>query len=228
MRVVVTADGSKSLFSDTYQEGYHSERGALTESRMLFLDASRIAERLQAKLPTTVVELGFGTGLNFFLAADVAITHGTELSFISFEHTLPPARVIRELDYEAAVYHAEIIEAYLVWRESLSTETGVVQFEHGDITLTIVLGDMLETLPEFAFPDVHAVLLDAFSPRTNPEPWKEHVLAHVVKPCVPNAAVVTFTVAGEVRRTLERLGLTVQKLPGPPGGKKEVLRGIKA
>lgn len=227
MRIVTTKDGSKSLHSERFDETYHSGQGALTESRMLFLEASGIAARLQAGVATTVTELGFGTGLSFFLAADAATTHGTPLTFVSFELELPPAELIAGLGYEAALAHPEVLSAFLEWRQHLPQVDGVVEFRYGVATLILVFGDLVEEVPRYPFGEVHAVLLDAFSPRTNPEPWQEHVLGPVVAPVVQDGIVVTFTVAGAVRRTLEQLGLTVQKIPGPPGGKKEVLRGVK-
>lgn len=227
MRIVVTKDGSKSLHSERYDETYHSGQGALTESRMLFLGASGTAARLAAGDATTVTELGFGTGLSFFLAADVAFTHDTLLTFVSFELELPPADLIAGLGYEAALEHPELLSAFLTWRESLEQTTGTAEFTYGPATLILVFGDLVEEVPRYQFGEVHAVLLDAFSPRTNPEPWQEHVLGAVIAPVVTGGVVVTFTVAGAVRRALEQCGLTVQKIPGPPGGKKEVLRGIR-
>lgn len=228
MRIVTTADGSKSLFSERFSEAYHSERGALTESRMLFLDSSGIASRLAAGEATNAVELGFGTGLNFFLAADVALETGTPLTFTSFEMDLPPAALVRQLGYENALPNAEVLSAYLAWRSELHAGPGVHTFTYEHVTLVLVLGNMVHTIPVYTFPVVHAVLLDAFSPRTNPEPWQASVLGPVMAALAPGAHVVTFTVAGAVRRTLLEFGLTIQKLPGPPGGKKEVLRGVKA
>lgn len=227
MRIVTTADGSKSLFSERFSEAYHSERGALTESRMLFLDASSIASRAAQGQETRVVELGFGTGLNFFLAADVALANNAPLTFISFEMELPPAALVRELGYESALGKPDLLSAYLQWREGLEATTGVHTFVYEHVSLVLVLGNMVHTIPTFDFETVHVVLLDAFSPRTNPEPWEPAVLGHIMRALAPGAHVVTFTVAGAVRRSLIDFGLTVQKLPGPPGGKKEVLRGVK-
>lgn len=228
MRIVVTADGSKSLFSEEFSETYHSERGALTESRMLFLQASGIADRLADNAPTNAVELGFGTGLNFFLAADVALTHATPFMFTSFEKSLPPANLLRELQYEEILTHPEILTEYLAWREELALESGVVEFTHGTVTLRLVLGNMVETIPATDLGEVHSVLLDAFSPRTNPEPWEPDLLQHLANACVSGGIVVTFTVAGAVRRALQKVGFGIEKLPGPAEGKKEVLRGVKS
>ena len=70
--LVRTADGLDTLYSARYGQTYHSRHGAGTEARHVFLDGSGVADRLADGLPTRVLEVGFGTGLNFFLTAQQA------------------------------------------------------------------------------------------------------------------------------------------------------------
>ena len=72
-----TADGSRTLYSERYAQTFHSDKGAVTESRHVFLEASGVTERVQQGEATTVLEVGFGTGLNFFLTADLALSAGS-------------------------------------------------------------------------------------------------------------------------------------------------------
>jgi tRNA 5-methylaminomethyl-2-thiouridine biosynthesis bifunctional protein len=70
---------------------------------------------------------------------------------------------------------------------------------------------------------VDAVYLDGFSPSVNPELWTDEVLARVASHLAAGGAVASYCVQGRVRRALEGAGLRVEKRPGPPGGKREVL-----
>ncbi|MBX2839787.1 MAG: hypothetical protein KTR35_23220, partial [Gammaproteobacteria bacterium] len=85
---IVTADNSATRFSERYQQTYHSQHGALAESRYVFLEASGVAARLENQTPTSVLEIGFGLGLNFLITADAAESRGTPLNYFAFEHDL--------------------------------------------------------------------------------------------------------------------------------------------
>jgi hypothetical protein len=69
-----------------------------------------------------------------------------------------------------------------------------------------------------------AVYLDPFSPAVNPDAWTPDVLAALARRLRPGGVLASYTVAGHVRRALAAAGLEVAKVPGPVGGKREVLR----
>jgi len=85
MKLVLTKDGSSTLFSTVYGQTFHSIHGALTESRHVFLDSSGTATRLRERQKTDILEIGLGAGLNFLLTADLALKHGTQLNYTAFE-----------------------------------------------------------------------------------------------------------------------------------------------
>ena len=62
-----TLDGSFTLLNEAQHVYYHSFYGAVGESKHVFLESTRIK---QLQPPWHVLELGFGTGLNFLLTAD--------------------------------------------------------------------------------------------------------------------------------------------------------------
>lgn len=70
------------------------------------------------------------------------------------------------------------------------------------------------------------IYFDAFGPRVQPELWKASVFEQMFAALKPEGVLVTYSAKGEVRRTMQKLGFTVERLPGPPG-KREMLRGIK-
>ena len=92
MRIVNTADGSRTLYSDHYEQTMHSRRGALTESRHVFLKGAGVAARLGQDEPTRVLEIGFGTGLNFFVTADAALRADTPLTYVALDATSSPLK----------------------------------------------------------------------------------------------------------------------------------------
>jgi tRNA U34 5-methylaminomethyl-2-thiouridine-forming methyltransferase MnmC len=236
--VLVTGDGSPTFHSERFGEAFHSGHGAVSESLHVFVGASGVRDRLEANLPVSVLEVGFGLGLNFALTAELALAHGTPLRYVALERELQPAKRLEELDY--SVHAPRIWSALLHWREQLQ-EPGpaglpVFRFVQGSalIELQIVTGDAARLvhgtqpaglqLPSGAFSGpFDAVYQDAFSPAVNPELWSPAFLAGLLSLLKDGGRLVTYSVKGSVRRCLEELGADVVKQPGPPGGKREML-----
>jgi len=221
--IVKTADGSNSLFSDSYNQTYHSDKGAIAESKHVFLNASGISELVETKKykQLNILEVGFGTGLNFFLTSDLFISKDISLHYIAFEHTLLTHEVIASLDYEAHLEHTNLYHQFLDFRESFKEGVPSFEFSFENIKLTILLGNALEqNIPEEYF---HAIYQDAFSPEANPELWSEPFFKSLQNSMLPDAKLTTYSVKGDIRRRLQALGFEVTKQPGPVNGKREML-----
>ena len=228
MRTVDTADGSRTLYSDSYGQTMHSHRGAVTESRHVFLEGTGVAARLGRGEEARVLEVGFGTGLNFFLTADLALKMGALLEYIALEHNLLPSQLLRELGYEGALAHKNFARKFFRARDELSETppAGIYTFNLAErVRLELRLGDAVtvELEPEH----YHAVYMDAFSPDANPELWSEDFLGRLYRALRPGGLLSSYCVKGEVRRRLQGLGFEVRKRPGPPGGKREMLVAAK-
>lgn len=217
----MTADGSATLFSERYAQAFASRRGALGESQGVFLEASGAARRLAEGRPVGVLEVGFGTGLNFFVTAGACLAHPeAKLAYTALEHHLLPAEAVSELGY-GALLNTDVVAHYLEWRVGLREASGKHTFERDRVRLELWLGDAPEqVLPENTFSTVYH---DGFSPDVNPEVWTEAFLGRLVSALAEGGTLVSYCVQGAVRRRLAALGLEVSKRPGPVGGKREVL-----
>ena len=218
-----TGDGSRTLYSERYAETFHSHKGALTESKHVFLRGAGVAERLRGSSATNLLEVGFGTGLNFFLTADAALKHGAELRYTALERDLLSAEAFASLEHETYLEHPELLGRFLTWRRS-----GATSFTFKGVRLELLLGDAIrQRLPENRF---HAVYQDAFSPDVNPELWSEAFLDKLRVSLTDDGVLSTYCVKGTVRRRMQALGFEVEKRAGPPGGKREMLvarRGVR-
>lgn len=222
-----TEDGSATLFSEAYAQTFHSSKGALQEARHVFLEASGVAAKLTRGEKARVLEVGFGTGLNFFVSADAALKTGAELRYTALERDLLSVDIVAGLGYEASLEHPDIVTAYLTFREALPKRVpaGVYMWRFEGVGLELLIGEATEQ--RFRDATYNAVYQDAFSPDANPELWTESFFAELYRTLKPGAVLVSYSVKGEVRRRLQRLGFTVQKRPGPPGGKREMLVAVK-
>jgi tRNA U34 5-methylaminomethyl-2-thiouridine-forming methyltransferase MnmC len=222
-----TADGYDTLYSPTYDQTYHSTFGALTEARHVFLEGTGVADRLQQSQATRVLEVGFGTGLNFLVTAREAELATATLHFVSLETDLLPAPVLAQLNHGELLNATALKTALVAWRKSLpaTLPPGTYHLAFSDtITLDLLVGDATTTaLPAL---DFDAVFLDAFSPKTNPELWTVPFLARLHTALKTGGKLATYSAKGSVRRALMAAGFVVERRPGPPG-KRHMLVGIK-
>ncbi|MEX2542453.1 MAG: tRNA (5-methylaminomethyl-2-thiouridine)(34)-methyltransferase MnmD [Trueperaceae bacterium] len=221
----VTDDGSATLFSTGFNQTFHSRHGAVAESLHVFLAGSGADRRLRSGLATKVLEVGFGTGLNFLLSAQTALAGNARLAYVALERDLLPATLVSQLGY--GEYAAAPLEDYLRFRERLGPppSEGLYRGEITGALLELRLGDASAIeLEEDAF---DAIYHDAFSPDANPELWSLEFLARLAAALAPGGTLATYTVKGEVRRRLQAAGLQVSKVSGPAGGKREMLIALR-
>ena len=226
--MVTTADGSRTLYSERYGQTMHSYRGALTESRHVFLEGAGVAVRLGRGEEARVLEVGFGTGLNFFVTADLALKTGTPLEYVALERDLLPSQVVRELGYERGLEQKSLLQKFLRARDNLPEPPPAGRYALNlskGVRLELRLGDATKVGLEPGH--YEAVYMDAFSPDANPELWSEEFLGGLYHALRPGGCLSSYCVKGGVRRRLQALGFEVQKRPGPPGGKREMLVATK-
>ena len=69
IKIILTEDGSNSLFDSDLNETYHSTRGARGESEHVFIrEGLGYFLGMHSKETVRVLEVGLGTGLNVFLS----------------------------------------------------------------------------------------------------------------------------------------------------------------
>lgn len=214
-RIEKTADGSATLYRADIDEHYHSVKGAVTESVHVYINCGLLyrAAGEPHVSPLQVLEVGFGTGLNAVLAAMT----GVPVIYCSIEKYPLTSGMVAGLEFGSAVDRGLLAELHSApWdRDVAISDT---------FTLRKVCGDMLSAENPGG---VDVVFMDAFSPEKQPELWTRQALGRLVNAMAPGAVLVTYCAKGVIRRTLQELGLTVERLAGPPGGKREILRGIK-
>ncbi|WP_246849485.1 tRNA (5-methylaminomethyl-2-thiouridine)(34)-methyltransferase MnmD [Rubellimicrobium arenae] len=192
--------------SRRFDDPYFSLQGGLEETRHVFLAGNDLPARFRPGF--RILELGFGTGLNFLVtlrAARAAQVAGP-VHYTSFEaFPMSPEDRARAL----AAFPGIASEA----AELAQALRGPGPWTFGPLTLTIVEGDARATLPAWPGP-ADAAYLDGFSPAKNPEMWEPALLHAVAAKLAPGGRLATYTAAGHVRRALAEAGLTVERRPG--------------
>ncbi|HLS99572.1 MAG TPA: tRNA (5-methylaminomethyl-2-thiouridine)(34)-methyltransferase MnmD, partial [Porticoccaceae bacterium] len=235
------ADGQP--LSTTFGDVYYSREDGLAESRHVFIEGNDLAARWEALAPDgrfTLMETGFGTGLNFLAAVSLWLERapaGARLHYVSFE--------------KFPLQRADLTRALAAWptlsplaRELADAYPPPVPGFHrrwlyGDrVCLTLVFDDAIAGLdslagsdhPAFgdaANPRADAWFLDGFAPAKNPDLWSPALFAAVARLSGPGTTASTFTVARPVRDGLQGAGFALAKAPGF-GRKRDMLRAIFA
>lgn len=212
-----TADGSNTLFVPELDEHYHSVKGALTESQHIFIQMG--LNHSQAESPH-VLEIGFGTGLNAFLTLLEAEKQQRKVCFTSIERYPLKEDIVQKLGYPEIIAPEKSEKFYALhaapWNQSVEISPC--------FTLHKIEGDFTH----FDFQSHYDVVyFDAFAPEKQPEMWSQPLFDRLYQQMNPGGILTTYCAKGVVRRMLQAAGFTVERLPGPPGGKREILRANK-
>lgn len=222
-RLAFAADGTP--FSEDYGDVYHAAAGGLEQARHVFLDGNGLPTRWRRRQLFTILETGFGQGLNFLTTwaawrADPA--RPPRLHYLSVEkHPFVVSDLAR-----LHAHYPDVADLSARLRACWPTLTpGLHRLEFADaggtVVLTLGLGDAMALIPRLqAAPD--AIYLDGFAPARNPELWSPALLREIGLLAAPGATAATWAVAGTVREGLAAAGFAIAKQPGF-GHKREML-----
>ncbi len=217
---VITGDGSKTLYHPGTGEHYHSRHGAVQESQHVFVGMG-LSHFLQLHRPeaVSILEVGFGTGLNFLLSADRCGQLGVQLDYVGVEAHPLSVELIAQTGYGSHVSDSLWSSFLARYVDSWHTTQPINE----RCLLAIAPQEILPFTTEKTFDILY---FDAFAAARQPEMWEEETLRHACRFLKPTGIFVTYAITGNLKRTLKSLGLTVEKAPGAPG-KREMLRATK-
>lgn len=220
LHFVTTGDGSRTLYHPMVGEHYHSKHGAWRESQHVFVNSGLdFFVQNNDTQQASVLEVGFGTGLNFLLSAQYAQDRSITLEYLGIEAYPLPRALVSQTAYETYVETSlwnSFIEHY---EKALLQKTPILSC----VDLAIVHSTVLDFTTKERF-DV--VYFDAFAAIHQPEMWTEEVLSHISTFLRPGGVFVTYAITGNLKRSMKALGFAIEKAPGAPG-KREMLRAIK-
>jgi tRNA U34 5-methylaminomethyl-2-thiouridine-forming methyltransferase MnmC len=215
---MVTEDGSQTIYLPEMDEHYHSVHGAIQESLHIYIEQGLLQT---SNKEISVLEIGFGTGLNAFLTYGYAMERGLSLHYYSIEKYPLNETEFTQLNYPDLVFP----EYTPIFNKIHQTEWNKMIEISKDFKFEKIQADLIS----FQFnevPQFDLVYYDAFAPGKQPEMWTDQILHKVASTVKPEGILVTYCAKGTVRRALTDAGFTMERIPGPKG-KKEILRGKK-
>lgn len=215
--LIYTQDGSKTIHLPELNEYYHSKHGALQEAVHVFIKNgfNEINQNI-----ISILEMGFGTGLNAFLTLLEATKQNKSVSYTGIE-----AYPISFEEWQGLNY-IEILNAQKfdeVYNKMYYCNWNIFT----DISPNFKLQKKLKRFEEIDFcEEFDLIYFDAFGYRVQPECWETSIFKSLNKALKSNGILVTYACRTIIKRSLEDAGFIVEKLVGPPG-KREMIRAKK-
>ena len=219
--IVITEDGSKTLYLPKLNEHYHSSHGALQESRHIFIESGfkTVASRACS---LTVLEMGFGTGLNALLTfMEARKINLKKVHYLGVEAFPVEKEQWLQLEYSILFDDKDAGDVFFKMHEC---PWDLPYFISEKFVLNKIKGDF--TSMSFKEGSFDLVYFDAFAPDLQPELWTVDVFSVIYKALRPGGVLVTYSAKGSVKRALQMAGFVIEGLPGPPG-KREITRAIR-
>jgi len=215
--IIQTSDGSTTIHLPDWDESYHSKFGAIQEALHVFIKSGF---SLYEGKPVSVLEIGFGTGLNAFITYLEAKKSNQAVDYVGVEAYPVSAEeaflmnYVKELDAESEA------EVFRLMHQCEWESTNQLS-EYFTLTKRKQFFHQIEDKERFDL-----IYFDAFGFRVQPELWSVEIFQKMHDALKPNGVLVTYAARGIVKRNMIEVGFAVEKLEGPPG-KREMFRARK-
>ena len=215
--IIITADGSSTIHLPEWDEQYHSKHGAIQEAMHVFIKSGL---SLFSNAEISILEIGFGTGLNSFITFFEAKKLNLKVNYVGVEAYPITSNEIEKLNYAAELKENNTKNIFTeIHQKNWEIEHKIASH----FSLTKRKQFFNEIKDENTF---NLIYFDAFGAKVQPELWTEEIFKIMYLALKKDGVLVTYSAKGSVRRAMQEVGFTVERLPGPPG-KREMLRAVK-
>lgn len=175
-----------------------------------------------------ILEIGLGTGLNAFLTLLTAEEIRKKVYYTGIERYPLSEDTVHKLNYPGLIGKGHEDDYYAIHRAGWETDEVLSPW----FTLHKIEGDFTrlfhsEEARQTSLSGYDIIYFDAFAPEKQPEMWEQSLFNSLYEILNKGGILTTYCAKGIVRRMLQAAGFTVERLPGPPGGKREILRATK-
>lgn len=229
MREPVDWDADGCPLSPRFDDIYRSRTGGWQQAQAVFLAGCGLPQAWRGRAEFTVLESGFGLGLNFLATWDAWVrdTHacgtlhylGIEAFPVAADDIRRSAAALTALTATSPVADPARLDALAqtladAWA---GLRPGVQTLELADarLRLTLAVGDVQAMLAALDAP-ADAIYLDGFSPQRNPRMWSQDTLDALARHARAGTRLATYSTAPEVRQRLQQAGFAVRRCRGLP------------
>ncbi|AOZ98206.1 tRNA (5-methylaminomethyl-2-thiouridine)(34)-methyltransferase MnmD [Flavobacterium commune] len=215
--IIQTQDGSTTIHLEEWNESYHSKHGAIQEAKHVFI---KNGLSLFKNKKLSILEIGFGTGLNAFISFLEAQKMNQIIDYLGVEAYPVAAEEILAMNYVDELDAGEQLAVFEKMHQSAWNEK-IVLDNHFSLTKRQQFFQDIDDVAQFDL-----IYFDAFGYRVQPELWSTAIFQKMYDALKENGVLVTYAARGVVKRSMIEVGFRVEKLEGPPG-KREMFRAFK-
>ncbi len=218
--ILNTGDGSTTIHLPEWNEQYHSKHGAIQEAVHVFINMGLKKVLETHPRDISILEIGFGTGLNALVTWKEVKDKKVQINYTGVEAYPVSFQEVEKLNFAALLEDPLAGEIFkllhtLEWERT------------AQVTPAFSLLKQKKFFADIKDANHHDLIyFDAFGARVQPELWTEEIFELMFRALKPGGVLVTYAAKGSVRRAMQTVGFTVERLPGPPG-KREMLRATK-
>ena len=200
-----TKDGSLSLYSLSYEEGFHDKDGALRESTNKYLLPAQLEEFYNSKKIVVLdvcMGLVYNTGciLEELLQRNIQIEwHGLEIDQTPLNLGLNE-KIFQEIWSSKVLHFFNCLNISGKWTEG---------FNQGTIHWGDARQKIFEIQDSLRF---DLILLDPFSPQKCPELWSEEFISLLTERLSTEGRLITYSTAASIRASFKRAGLNIYSI----------------
>ena len=224
-KIIITEDGSTTIHIPEWNEQYHSTHGAIQETQHVYIknglhyfiqenNSENISENI------SILEIGFGTGLNAFMTLLEAEELNIKISYKGVEAFPVSTEELKQLNY--------VEQLKVPIKATIFNKLHTISWEEEQlITNWFQLNKEQKDFSEINEKNTFNIIyFDAFGAEIQPELWTEEIFKNMYDALKTNGILVTYAAKGSVKRALRNVGFTLKRLQGPPG-KRHMLRATK-
>ncbi len=200
-----TNDGSLSLYSLRYKEGFHAKDGALKESIAKYLLPAQL-EQFSKTEKIGVLDVCMGLGYNTGCILEKLLQSNIKIEWHGLEIDQRPLNLALNEKIFQKIWSPNVLHFFNCLNKS---ERWIKGFHEG----TIHWGDARQKIYEI--PDslrFDLILLDPFSPQKCPELWSEEFISLLAERLSVEGRIITYSTAASVRATFKRAGLKIYSI----------------
>jgi tRNA U34 5-methylaminomethyl-2-thiouridine-forming methyltransferase MnmC len=215
--IITTDDGSVTIFLPEMQEAYHSKFGAIQEAKHVFIQNGL---HLMQHQPLSILEIGFGTGLNTFITFLESVKNKQTISYTGVEAYPVEPEHSALLNYAEQLESPQYHETFNLMH-SCPWDTEIKLNNNFSLTKRKQFFEDIEDEDKYDL-----IYFDAFGYPSQPHLWSEDIFRRMYNALKVNGILVTYACRSVIKNNMKAAGFITTKLPGPPG-KREMLRAVK-
>ena len=215
--IIITDDGSTTIRIPEWDENYHSTHGAIQEAKHVFIKNG--LDLFQSQDSISILEIGFGTGLNAFITFLETINK-EKVNYVGVEAYPISQEEIAQMNYVSEL-DSEMYQEIFDKMHSCDWEKQETISENFHLTKRKQFFQDIEDKNQFDL-----IYFDAFGFPLQPELWSEVIFKKMFDALLPKGTLVTYACRSSIKNAMLSVGFSIEKLPGAPG-KREMLRATK-